>query len=133
MARVSNWGGSGNHPILLNPTIEEIVQFAQTERIDTLRICWDGDNFALASGYGNTHNTVTQAGRKLWGRRWFPYNAILYKTGQDRWAWNMLDGSDGDRVSFEKGLRLVPTNLANAVRDIVKIHDERYSHEVSLL
>lgn len=49
-----NW-----YPAYLNPTFDELIELAKSGW-DTCRILWNEDNkdFIIASGYGNTHDSV---------------------------------------------------------------------------
>ena len=48
-----------DYPIYLNPTDTELVELASTEW-DTLRVVECEGTFLVASGFGNTHETLVQ-------------------------------------------------------------------------
>lgn len=117
--RFSTWP-DGSYPVYLNPTFEELIELAKS-RVDTLRICEYKDQLAVASGYGNTHTSVTAIARKEWGKRWHPYTHILFQR-MGAWAWNL--NSADVFVSLEEGYRHVEIVTVQAVRDFVNLVEQ---------
>lgn len=115
--RLSLWP-DGSCPIFLNPSIDEIKELVD-ETLDTVRICdeEENDRLALASGYGNTHDSVMKAAKKEWPN-FFPIDLIL--VCKENWYWNHLGHWNTRReyVSFEEGLRCVSPRLKQVAQDI---------------
>jgi hypothetical protein len=118
--RVSHWP-DGSYPIYLNPTFEEIVELA-AQSIDTLRIMEDGDHLAVASGYGNTHDSVQRAARKHWPR-FFPIDHILVRV-PGGWKWTNLHNTEhsSEFLTFEEGLKWCEPRTREFVREFVKLY-----------
>lgn len=86
---------------------------------DSIRICLDGTDIGIASGYGNTHSSVTNKMRAILGRRLLPRTYILYHQ-HGEFFFNMEDVSGNEcepwrdvvDVEFEQ-------NHADMIRDIL--------------
>jgi hypothetical protein len=124
--RFSEWS-DGSMPVFLNPTHDEIVELVKSHP-DTLRICEDDNNIAVASGYGNTHTSVIKVIRKNAIKDFFPLDLILFReTG--RWLWNPLGHWDRvltERVGFESGLRFLSDKTKEFVLEFVRIAEDQY-------
>ena len=122
--RVSEWS-CGSYPIYLDPSLEELVEIANGPCLDTLRIQDSTNHFAIASGYGNTHDNILTAARRHWPK-WCPDDLILVRTGND-WYWNHLGhwNIKDEGVSLEEGYSLVSKNLALAIKDITTMHSAK--------
>lgn len=89
--------------VYLNPEFDELMELV-SERWDTVRILLAHDDswIALASGYGHTHSSITNAirdGRKF--RAGCPF--ILYHESQ--WCFfNCCDAGGGERVEAYKAV-----------------------------
>ena len=62
--KYSHWP-TGDYPIFINPDFKEILELC-TQNWDTIRICVQDDTIAIASGFGNTHNSVILMVEKDW-------------------------------------------------------------------
>lgn len=117
MPVVSNWPNL-SYPILVNPTDREIEKFGEAEAWDSLRIaecscneCNNKDNktFAVASGLGNTHTSITNRAHrfcienKLLCRFILPYTYIIY-IDKKRFYFNLQDVSGSERCPFKRGI-----------------------------
>jgi hypothetical protein len=86
-----------NFPIYLNPTFQELCELSK--HWDTLRICINDNNndFLVASGYGNTHNTIWQYYKQIDKRAMlscfimYKENGIVYLNTED------VGGNERDR------------------------------------
>lgn len=116
--KLSVWS-DGSSPVYLNPTQDEILELARS-RVDTLRICEEPGQIALASGFGNTHGTVVQAAQRVWGNRWSGLDLILFRLG-DEWRWNPLGHwpTQSERVEFKRGLTQVEDITRSVITDFV--------------
>lgn len=66
-----------DYPIYLNPTNAELLELAESQW-DSLRVMECDDTLVIASGYGNTHETLVQYYKKHMGggktkKRWNSY------------------------------------------------------------
>jgi hypothetical protein len=120
--RKSVWS-DGSNPVFMDPTFDEIVELAKSHP-DTLRICDggydEGGHVALASGLGNTHDSVLKVARPVWGRYWSGADHILYK-GDTLWWWNMEHINGRKAVSLDRGLIIVSPQCRQIVRDFVNV------------
>lgn len=118
--RLSVWS-DGSSPVYLNPDLKEIAELGAS-RVDTLRICEEPGQLAVASGFGNTHESVTKIARGEWGKRWSGLDLILYRLG-DEWFFNGMghwpEFRDDSRVPWKRGLSLCQDVTAQFVRDFV--------------
>lgn len=119
--RTSVWA-DGSAPVLLDPTDSELVKFAETERIDTLRVCWCKEHVAIGSGFGNTHSSVTEAGRRIWPR-WFPDSIIVWRDGE---VWRVNDLCGIERMRLESWLKAEGNvRMQEALEMIVSVYGQR--------
>jgi len=123
--KFSHWP-SGDYPIYINPDFGEIVELAKTKP-DTLRIIegYDNQNIAIASGYGNTHDSVVKGARvKLENKRWSGFDYILYREAHE-WFWNPMWHwpTESERVPvFEPiAIKHITNQLEQAIRDFVQV------------
>lgn len=124
--RTSIWR-DGSFPIYIDPDYGELLELAETKP-DTLRICEGDEIVALASGYGNTHQSVTAGVRPVIKvRRWHPTTYILFHDGNGKWYMNP-DGhfpANSERVELSYAYRYITPKLKNIIADFVKICDEK--------
>lgn len=132
-----NHRGPGWPPIYFEPTFEEMLEL--TKSFDTLRIGMvreKGEYYlVIASGFGNTHSTLSRALGELNPRcrpsriDGLKYNgldgtAILYE--EDRKFWfNMNDLDGGEKETVEEALRKFPYSVGKQLREIVKLAYEQ--------
>lgn len=94
---------TGDYPIYINPSTKDMFELAATG-FDTVRICVEDELLAVASGYGNTHQSVIDAVRQsLKIKRWHPETYILFKENNQYW-FNLEDIS-GDRKVFWRDVK----------------------------
>lgn len=107
------------YPILINPEFWELGELF-LEKWDTIRICVDGKNIGLASGYGNTHSSITSMMRvKLNNRRLLPDTYILFRQDGD-FFFNLEDIGGGRKVHYRKVLKeWFEEDHARILQDIV--------------
>lgn len=98
MAVFSNW--NGEYPILVNPTWEEIVLL---NKWDTVRVCveFERKNIGLASGFGNTHDSITKAMVAHGFSTGLPSTYILFREDGRYW-FNMEDVSGQRKVPAQR-------------------------------
>lgn len=97
--QLSHWP-TGDYPIFIDPTFPEILTLCK-ERWDTLRLCVDDDIFAVASGYGNTHQSIIDIVKRAEGlRRWHPETYIIFR--DQGFFFNLEDVNGGRRVPWEQ-------------------------------
>lgn len=110
-----------DYPILIDPEFPELLRLGPW---DTIRICVDGDHIGLASGYGNTHDSVTKmmvAHRCSTG---LPETYILFREDGEYW-FNLEDLTGGRKVSAERVFRrYFSDDHANILRDVIAIREE---------
>jgi hypothetical protein len=70
-----------DYPIYLNPTDKELIELAESNW-DSLRVLESSDTLVIASGYGNTHESLAQFYKKHAGR------------GKTRERWNFRTQSN---------------------------------------
>lgn len=80
MAVLSHWPNK-EYPILYQPTDRELIEFSQQEKWDTIRICSNEKAIGIASGFGNTHDSIVSMCRDL---RWADTH-ILFREDGDFW------------------------------------------------
>jgi len=93
----------GSYPIFIDPDFNELMELAKSGW-DTVRICLNqNDDFiAMASGHGNTHQSVIDAVKNVKGlRRWHPETYILFKEQGDFW-FNLEDVSGERKAHYRK-------------------------------
>lgn len=119
----SHWP-DGSDPILFNPTFPELMEIGK-QPWDSIRICVEGDDIALATGFGNTHSSICEGVQKLLGRRWLcSDDPILFREGGAYW-FNLEHLGGGRKVPLAKGLRQVfSEDHANIIRDLVQMRGE---------
>jgi len=93
----------GDYPIYINPTDKDLIELMETNP-DTIRICDDTGILAIASGFGNTHNSISKIVKEQVNKGFCPMCFILFRQDQT-WWWNLEDVSGSSRVSFKSGLR----------------------------
>lgn len=118
---VSHWPDM-SAPALINPDDAEIAVFAAKERIDTVRLCVDGDTIAFGSGFGHTHTSVANAAKKAGYTRFFPENYILYRIGTE-WYWNMVDLNGHESVPFKRGKRYMSDKAFSAMETLISLYE----------
>jgi len=124
--RISVWP-DGSSPVFLNPTFDELKELAKTNP-DTLRIVEEDGQVAIASGYGNTHDSVIKVAQSVWGRRWFGIDYILFRHFHS-WFWNGCGHFPlpDERISLVSGLNLVEPVTKQAIQDFIRLYDEHPS------
>lgn len=118
--KFSHWPDGVSYPVYINPTPQEIIELVETG-FDTLRVCHTEDVLAIASGYGNTHNSVQNAVRQaLKIKRWTGRTLILHKDGPVRGQlyWNMEDVSGKYAEPFSEGRNEFDDNHWDLIKDI---------------
>lgn len=99
----SSFWPTGDYPIFINPDFAEIAELAKSGW-DTVRICVDNENIGVASGYGNTHQSVIDMMRvKLDDRRLLPESYILFKEDGDFW-FNCEDMSGERKLHYKSAI-----------------------------
>lgn len=74
---IKSFWSTGDYPILIDPTDAEVMQVS--EKWDTLRICVEGELIAIASGFGNTHQSIIDMVKNVKGlKRFHPSTYILF-------------------------------------------------------
>lgn len=89
----SHWE-TGDYPILLDPDFTELDRLGLW---DTLRICVDGEHIGIASGLGNTHQSITAAMTACQLSSGLPETYILFRDG-DEYYFNLEDVSGQRRA-----------------------------------
>jgi len=119
----SHWD-SGDYPIFINPTFDELKKLAES-RWDTVRICVEDDTLAIASGHGNTHQSVIEGVEKsLQIRRWHPETYILFREGHE-FYFNLEDMGGGRKVKAKKVLRkYFSEQHEETLNDLLSLSDE---------
>ncbi|MDE1971013.1 MAG: hypothetical protein KGI50_05580 [Patescibacteria group bacterium] len=127
--RYSHWP-TGDYPIFIDPTFEEILELAKS-RPDTLRILEDDDHLAVASGYGNTHDSVGKAAYKMLGHRWHPFDYILYRE-QGRWWWNPMWHWDtkSEKVATDSNLVSISKRTEEFVKDFMQCYNDFFDESL---
>lgn len=97
---------TGDYPIYVNPTANEIKELVE-RGFDTLRIYIDTERgiLAIASGYGNTHDSIIKKVCEI-QPRFFPESYILFRQGTELF-WNLEDRGGKRKASFNYGLRYI--------------------------
>lgn len=115
----SHWP-TGDYPILINPSPEEYEKIT-SQRWDSLRIMVDSDDIGIASGLGNTHNSVQNAMRKVLDRHLHAHDYIFYVAdGRVYSNEECFDGGSGrNKVPVNITLDLFKDQHADILRDII--------------
>lgn len=109
---------TGDYPILINPEFSELDKLGLW---DTIRICVDKTNLGLASGHGNTHDSITKMMVHHKYSSGMPETYILFKDG-DEYFFNLEDVGLGRKVKFRPVLRkLFSDQNVQIIEDIVSI------------
>jgi hypothetical protein len=134
-----NYRGKDWPPIYFDPEFDEMLEL--TKSFDTLRIGLVKEKLGvflvIASGYGNTHSTLSKAlgemnprlkpnreGEKYAG---LDGCAILYEEDGRHW-FNMADLGGGEKESPQNALPCFPSKVRKQLSEIVKLADERLNH-----
>ena len=95
-----------DYPIYVNPTFDEIVEMAHSHW-DTMRILVTNDildrnrhDFAIGSGYGNTHHSLVLGYRKYRGKKHFSSDTYILYHENGRVYMNLEDVGRSARASF---------------------------------
>jgi hypothetical protein len=129
--KTSLWPDGHSYPIYIDPTFDEIVELAKSQP-DTLRVLEDEHVTALASGYGNTHDSVCKAVRlHLGNKRWLGVDYILFNE-MHQWFINPLGHlpTPHDRVPYERCLKYFEDKTQVAIKDFVRVYDELFTSKV---
>lgn len=119
--RYSFWP-DGSYPIFINPEIPEVVELAKSGW-DTVRICVEEEVLAIASGYGNTHQSVIEAVSALLKpkKRFFPETYILFREEGDFW-FNLEDVSGQRKAHYFSVIKqYFNPDHAAILRDLVQM------------
>lgn len=110
---------SDNYPIYLNPDFPELCELAK-KSWDTIRVCTtETGNILLASGYGNTHNTILTYYRQYTGNRYeFLDCFILYKEAGI--AYFNTEDIQGGREKDRRWAKYFSTEHEEILRDLIK-------------
>lgn len=111
MPTKSNWP-TGDYPVLINPTDYEVAAFSDKEKWDTLRICVSGENIAIGSGHGNTHDSITKLAQMR-----YPDTYILFRV-DGRFYFNMEDTGGKRKTSLAGGLRYFSERHGEIIADL---------------
>lgn len=106
-------------PIYLNPDFNEICEIAK-RGWDTIRICVsESNNLLLASGYGNTHNTISTYYKQtsLEAKREFLDCFILYK--ESGTAYFNTEDIRGGNEKDRRWQRFFDNSHAEIIKDLI--------------
>jgi hypothetical protein len=135
-----NYRGPDWPSIYFNPDFKEMI--ALTKSFDTLRIGLKREkgkyNLVIASGYGNTHSTLSRALGELNPRckvskfDGLKYDgldgcAILYEEDNKYW-FNMADLRGDEKETPEVALRTFGEPAKSMLKEIVKLSQERLGY-----
>lgn len=131
-----NWRGEGWPAIYFDPEFDEMIEL--TKSFDTLRIGGikekDKWHLVIASGYGNTHSTLSRAlgemnPRCKPNREGLKYNgldltSILFEEDGRFW-FNQSDLSGSEKTPVDVALKDFPTEIRMQLKEIVKLAEEQ--------
>jgi hypothetical protein len=98
---IYSWWANDAYPILINPTFEEIQKLSTW---DTVRICVDNGNIGLASGLGNTHDSITKMMIAHGYSKGLPETYILFKV-DEKYYFNLEDVSGERQAPARRTIR----------------------------
>jgi hypothetical protein len=110
------------YPILINPDDFEIIEWSKCQNWDTLRICCSENWIGIASGFGNTHDQVIKAAKKVGIRDYLScLDYILYKSGYEfYWNFDVINGKKA--IYFKDGLKeLFNNRQIEIIKELVKL------------
>lgn len=126
----SHWP-CGSYPILVNPTKTEIEKFGKDEVWDTLRIVVDSDDdsqFAVGSGHGNTHTSVTKGAYLVTRKFILPDSYILFIEDK-QFFFNLEDVMGGRKVRAAKAIPSIGAeNVQFALEILIDLRRKHWSH-----
>ena len=123
MSRHSIWP-DGSCPVYINPTFQEIVELAETKP-DTLRILDSDNEFAVASGFGNTHYDIMKVLR-LQDRNTMKFIDLILFRRAGEWFWNDLGhwGSETCKIRLSSKMVAASDPLQKFVTDFVNCYND---------
>lgn len=112
-----------DYPIYVNPDFEEILELAES-KWDTCRIMESEEYLCIASGYGNTHNSIVTYTRQLLKKKemfslcsfiLFHEQGICYVNGDGH-----LPYKDDRRVRLQSALKYFSANSIPMLKDLAR-------------
>ena len=105
------------YPILYEPTDSELIQFSEQENWDTLRINCTDKVIAVASGHGNTHQSISDMCKDL---KWCDTHIIFREDGG---YWYNLEAASmkGRKVRYHKRPDLFTPRQVEILQTLVEL------------